>query len=535
MGSRRGTSSQKSVVPGIVRTKADTPMKTPRQRRRTGGASVKSKVTAGISCAKGEKSSTETVTVGQSSTDSELSNQTKNIIERSSNQYRLEELPQELVPSKGSCPLDHVIGRGPLQKPALECGQRLQSFMKLKLQLFPIDEATLKGLEKDEYNPYLELTLSARKKISSVLKHLNTKWGNSSIALGELVLLPYNIQQENLASLRRWTLRDTDISAADVYAFIGQPSIFRLRYGWFSGIEPKVHSLPHVTSLSFENCLPTKDSQKGCAEMNVMEIETQPSQEKMLVSVSESMYKTVARDVPLNQAVVDVDKLQMEGGASFSSALWADSLNNLSLGGLFKETSQNADAIRSDPSPVKKDSCPSQLPFCSDSFDAAIAAHLLRHQGVLQSAPALQTSILDAEETCHAFPFQKIATSREEVPAPSESSTHGAFSHNATSNSMKFSASAEVDTRVDLIGNHACQEPKSDSLHLGQGLDNEESSFRLTDINWENSLGALDLGLSSSKQIIGGDSISLSGLTAGSLDAFQNCSFFGGDEKLPST
>lgn len=100
---------------------------------------------------------------------------------------------------------------------------------KIKLQLFPIDEATLVGLEKDGYYPYLELTLSARKKVSSVLKHLNDKWGSSKIASGEPVLYPYNVA-EGLAR-RKWTLSDIDITAGEVYATIGNPSVFRLRYG----------------------------------------------------------------------------------------------------------------------------------------------------------------------------------------------------------------------------------------------------------------------------------------------------------------
>lgn len=80
---------------------------------------------------------------------------------------------------------------------------------------------------QDGYHPYLELTLSARKKISSVLKHLNNKWGGSRIAIGEPVLFPYAIS-EDLAGYR-WTLNDVGLSAGDVYESIGRPSIFRLR------------------------------------------------------------------------------------------------------------------------------------------------------------------------------------------------------------------------------------------------------------------------------------------------------------------
>ena len=72
----------------------------------------------------------------------------------------------------------------------------------------------------------MELTLSVRKKISSVLKHLNSKWGGSSIAQGEPILFPYNIVEKQAG----WTLNDNDISAGDVYEAVGRPDIFRLRY-----------------------------------------------------------------------------------------------------------------------------------------------------------------------------------------------------------------------------------------------------------------------------------------------------------------
>jgi hypothetical protein len=75
----------------------------------------------------------------------------------------------------------------------------------------------------------LELTLRARKKISSVLRHLNSKWGSSSIALGEPMVFPYNILK-NVSGCGRWTLNDNDISAGDVFEAVGSPAIFRLRY-----------------------------------------------------------------------------------------------------------------------------------------------------------------------------------------------------------------------------------------------------------------------------------------------------------------
>ncbi|KAG5019983.1 hypothetical protein JHK87_015838 [Glycine soja] len=54
---------------------------------------------------------------------------------------------------------------------------------------------------QDKHNPHLELTLSTRKKISSILEHLNRKWGNSSIAAAEVMFFPYGgsvKQKENV-------------------------------------------------------------------------------------------------------------------------------------------------------------------------------------------------------------------------------------------------------------------------------------------------------------------------------------------------
>lgn len=44
------------------------------------------------------------------------------------------------------------------------------------------------------------------------------------------MLFPYDAQIDTLASHRRWTIKDSDTTAADVYASIGNPAIFRLRY-----------------------------------------------------------------------------------------------------------------------------------------------------------------------------------------------------------------------------------------------------------------------------------------------------------------
>ncbi|CAH9099787.1 unnamed protein product [Cuscuta epithymum] len=96
----------------------------------------------------------------------------------------------------------------------------------------------------DGYNPFLELTLSTKKRIWSVIKHINTKWGNENGMLGEVLLFPYDINVENIASYRRWSSEDTEISAAEIYMSLKCPAVFRLRYGWFSDHELKSFNMP---------------------------------------------------------------------------------------------------------------------------------------------------------------------------------------------------------------------------------------------------------------------------------------------------
>ena len=43
------------------------------------------------------------------------------------------------------------------------------------------------------------------------------------------MLFPYGVQRENLVGYQRWT-QDSVVSAADVYAVLGRPPVFRLRF-----------------------------------------------------------------------------------------------------------------------------------------------------------------------------------------------------------------------------------------------------------------------------------------------------------------
>lgn len=81
---------------------------------------------------------------------------------------------------------------------------------------------------QEKHNPYLELILAPRKKISSVVQHLNTKWGSAQCAKGELMLFPNDARLDSVAGSEKWTIKDS-CTAADVHVAVGSPSTFRLR------------------------------------------------------------------------------------------------------------------------------------------------------------------------------------------------------------------------------------------------------------------------------------------------------------------
>lgn len=72
--------------------------------------------------------------------------------------------------------------------------------------------------------------MGVRKKISSVVKHLITKWNTSSVPVGELMLFPYEPELHNVDGCKRWNAENTGICAGDIYKMLGSPSVFRLRF-----------------------------------------------------------------------------------------------------------------------------------------------------------------------------------------------------------------------------------------------------------------------------------------------------------------
>ncbi|GAB2272319.1 TSL-kinase interacting protein [Dionaea muscipula] len=312
-------------------------------------------------------------------------------------------------------------------------------------------------LAADKHNPHLELTMSLKKKISSVLEHLSRKWGNSNVACGELMLFPYNGQSEYIMQIHRWT-RDSTASAADVYASVGNPPVFRLRYGWILSTELQavrvvaplnvpdkcnmhendvVQPTSNLTSVpascvdhlgkAESNCEDqrTLASHIAAAERSPTEVDDEITGyagshhgDKDCLFKSSTLSANMAWQrchasigTATRESEIMVDQ-RVINGASLSPGEWADTLTNISIGDLLQEASDNIHCDCGDSHARTSTQCVEEIPFTCDSFDAAIAAHISRHQDRIgfqfqSSVASHSTSIWDAEETRDAFSFQK--------------------------------------------------------------------------------------------------------------------------------
>ncbi|KAF2289889.1 hypothetical protein GH714_039032 [Hevea brasiliensis] len=406
-----------------------------------------------------------------------------------------------------------------------------QTNMKLKLQLFPIDDGTRRALEM------------------------------------------------------RWT-QDSIVSALDVYTSIGSPSVFRLRYGWFSNIElasvtlqaPSASSsIPGGNSIDMEN-----EKRKTVDSITTSGLSTNDRSEKNMdlckdqlsTGIKSHDYALSSTDVPndlsgyiatgprnnfdgsldpaakvswheketgdrTNMKQSDAaGHLRLYNGTAYICWEWADSLTNISVGDLLSEVPHDVDPNCIELSIAQSSQCLQQIPFSCDSFDAAIAAHMSRHQNKIVSPSTVAShtfSIWDAEETCDAFSFQKNHALHQEIPTSIDAVSPGAGKQ---TNSMVSGAFVEgLPSGEGPVDYPAETEPMDDCSPDPLVVDNLTKDFTgLTDIYWPESLGPLDLDIPSSKyhseEFILNDSLSgLNRLIASSLDAFQNCSFFGLDEK----
>ncbi|CAD6210374.1 unnamed protein product [Miscanthus lutarioriparius] len=443
-----------------------------------------------------------------------------------------------------------------------------QAPVKLKLQLFPINEATRKALEKDDHNPHLELTLSSRKKISSVLEHLNRKWGNSNIASGELILFPYCANQEDLATYQRWTTRDT-VVVADVFLSVNSPSVFRLRYGWFSLVELG-SGVSEISLTHFEDCMipeviqvKSPSGDKACVQKDDTLLsncthEQYPCSSMLLhmtpsstgknselpdqpANVPPSLFGSQKQvQVPVTQASEDDQGMNC---VAISEVDWADTLTDISVEHLLTEASKGAhlDCVGTS----VKNPLFLENPCSYDSFDAAVALHASRYQASEQPAHTPHSTIWGAEETCDEFSFN-LSASRKQEGSNTPSSSPDTDNEVHPSNSEGFQGFLQDLTGGEADGDNPYNDDAKDEEEFyaksppRNDETNELKDQSLADIYWPDSLGPLDLDIPSVRHqaddiLIGDSQNSWSRLMANSLDAFRNLSFFSDkNDSIPS-
>ncbi|EES00175.2 hypothetical protein BDA96_03G044400 [Sorghum bicolor] len=360
---------------------------------------------------------------------------------------------------------------------------------KIKLQLFPIDETIQEIMQQEKHNPYLELTLAPRKKMSSIVQHLNTKWGSSQCAKGELMLFPNDTRLDTICGSARWTLEDS-CTAADVHVTVGSPSTFRLRYGWFGSDLKQQSSEPSLATAH-----PT-DKSIGSKPPDLV------FDEHKLAGSGEFpnnfVTPTVANKTNTSQVVDNPSKV--------APLSWLDSISNISFGALLSEAAPSQDSKQP---PSQNNTCLQQIPVTCDSFDAAIASLIARQQPSSQPK-VLNPSLWEAEETCHAFAFQN-QTSQASSSVPGNSM--------AAMTPSVLCAIPETGTDDQQCATDGrMEELNGQTSVLGDGINAEPSMHE--------SAGNPEPEASCPRLLSGTDSIGLSSLLTDSLDAFQKFSVF---------
>ncbi|KAI0495327.1 hypothetical protein KFK09_025477 [Dendrobium nobile] len=394
---------------------------------------------------------------------------------------------------------------------------------KLHLQLFPMDERTRKFLEEENHCPYLELTITTKKKIASVIRHLNIKWGNSRSASEELTLFPYDARMENLERYKRWTLKDSDITASEVHAAIGKPAVFRLRYVWLNNLGPKISNL-------CQNNLANQSTFKGIQKKDV------DDQEKELSTGLSRECESPPAEPPLKQVVLETapmktieaaDNVRPENDVKLS---WIDCVSNMSFGALLSEV-EAAEGAKLCPQAPQK-----QIAISCDSFDAAIAAHILRYQAGNQSSAMVQPSILDAEETRNPFSFHNSTSLNKNVRVQSQVTPIPSTSENAEHHIVKpFKVPSVEPVNTTLISEGAqpiqaetnqflvdCQANNQEKEEMQVDINatiNVNNQFEGLDMHWPPSAGPWQF-LAPPQLIISSDSNGLNGLDSTRLDTF---------------
>ncbi|KAI4972495.1 hypothetical protein ZWY2020_003420 [Hordeum vulgare] len=314
--------------------------------------------------------------------------------------------------------------------------------------------------------------------MSSIVQHLNTKWGRSSCAKGDLMLFRYGARPDSIVGSEKWSINDS-CTAVDVYVAVGSPSTFCLRYGWFD------HNLKQQSSE--ESLAPLHSTEKTIGDkpsdhfefpnetLDTFDFPNKPSDPFEFPNKPSHPFefpsKFASPSVVCNIEQTVVPK-------KLTPLSWIDCISNISFGALLSQVVPSQDSKQP---PLQNSSILRRIPATCDSFDAAIAS-LIAHQ----------QTIWDAEETCHAFP-------RKQTSARMFSSPHG---NSSAITSFILGAIPESDTDGNQI----------------PGLGNTDNAN--LDVSMPESTGEPELGAFDSRLLSGTYSLGLSGLLPNSLDAF---------------
>ncbi|KAK8673777.1 hypothetical protein V6N13_112089 [Hibiscus sabdariffa] len=199
----------------------------------------------------------------------------------------------------------------------------------------------------------------------------------------------------------------------------------------------------------------------------------------------------------------------MDSSIGQSLAMWADSLTNISIGGLLSEASLQGSFGNCDPKSNGITSGLQSSQLISDSFDAFLAGQMNNPFKNPRRPVQDSHSILDADDTCHAFPFQKFSSEAKLLQLLAEVLILMSHASDQENSSKSFKPPNPSEANIQLQG-EACKQSDTD-LILCSRVYNDESSLVFSGIKWTESLGPFDQGLSSHK-VTGANDISIYGI-----------------------
>lgn len=126
---------------------------------------------------------------------------------------------------------------------------------------------------------------------------------------------------------------------------------------------------------------------------------------------------------------------------------WVDAVLNISIGGLLSEASLLG---RLDSKSFGNNAATQTSHLISDSLDAFITSKIGHPPVSKLPAEDLRTSILDAEETCHAFALPKVSY-RAGMQTASGKDYSVAHSQDVSSNSLKLPHTDKVSYSLSSI------------------------------------------------------------------------------------